>query len=119
MPVSRAGLKVPRCSAKEKSPPASETCTVLFWSAAWGFRAIPDAVVDAASYVLCRVADAGRRDRKVGTYFRLVAEPDAQAKRAGFENALRTLRRSAQSSTGYRCRQPIVAEIDVVSPAPR
>jgi len=46
-----------------------------------GLGTFPDAVVDAAFYVLRRDADAGSRDRCLGTYFRLTRLPDTQAKR--------------------------------------
>jgi len=70
-----------------------------------GLNTFPDATVDAAFYVLRRTPDAGRRDRSVGTYFRLLREPDAGAKRAGFENALRRLTRHGESQGVYHCRQ--------------
>lgn len=45
--------------------------------------------VDTAAYVLRKEPDARRREASVGTYFRLVKEPDADRKRRAFERALR------------------------------
>lgn len=44
-----------------------------------------------AAYVLRREADGKKRDAAVGTYFRLVREPDGDRKRARFEQALAQL----------------------------
>jgi hypothetical protein len=43
--------------------------------------------VDTAAYVLRKEPDARRREASVGTYFRLVKEPDAESKRRAFERA--------------------------------
>jgi type I restriction-modification system DNA methylase subunit len=48
--------------------------------------------VDTAVYVLRREPDADRRNASVGTYFRLVHEPDAESKRVAFERALAELK---------------------------
>jgi len=45
-----------------------------------------------AAFVLRREPDAARRANSVGTYFRLVHEPDAEAKRRAFEKALSELK---------------------------
>jgi N-6 DNA Methylase len=44
-----------------------------------------------AAYVLCREPNEQARSDSVGTYFRLVKEPDGDAKRRRFEQALTTL----------------------------
>jgi len=44
------------------------------------------------AFVLHREADADRRALNVGTYFRLVHAPDADAKRIAFEKVLEELR---------------------------
>jgi Eco57I restriction-modification methylase len=46
-----------------------------------------------AAFVLRCEADAARRKQNVGTYFRLVHAPDADAKRVAFEQALQELRK--------------------------
>jgi hypothetical protein len=70
-----------------------------------GLGTFPDAVVDAALYVLRREERAERRDESVGTYFRLTRPPDTQAKRAAFEEACAALRASGSHPRVYRCRQ--------------
>jgi hypothetical protein len=50
--------------------------------------------VDTAALVLRREPDAAKREGQVGTYFRLVKERDAEAKRLAFESALDALRRT-------------------------
>ncbi|WAS06093.1 BREX-1 system adenine-specific DNA-methyltransferase PglX [Gloeomargaritales cyanobacterium VI4D9] len=47
--------------------------------------------VDTAAYVLRKEPNAQRRQESIGTYFRLVKEPDAESKRRRFEQALRHL----------------------------
>jgi hypothetical protein len=44
------------------------------------------------AFVLRRESDTQKRENSVGTYFRLVHEPDADAKRLAFEKALSELR---------------------------
>ncbi len=44
------------------------------------------------AFVLRREPDAARRNASVGTYFRLVHEPDAESKRLAFERALAELK---------------------------
>jgi len=48
-----------------------------------------------AAFVLRREPDAQRRANSVGAYFRLVHEPNAEAKRRAFEQALAALRANA------------------------
>jgi len=45
-----------------------------------------------AAFVLRRESDAARRESHIGTYFRLVKERDADAKRVAFESAIASLR---------------------------
>ena len=61
-----------------------------------GPRAFPNITgekVNTAAFVLRREPEAAKRERQVGTYFRLVKERDADAKRLAFESALAALRR--------------------------
>jgi hypothetical protein len=48
--------------------------------------------VDTTAFVLRREPDAQRRNHHTGIYFRLVHEPDSDAKRLVFEKALSELR---------------------------
>lgn len=48
--------------------------------------------VDTAAFVLRREPDAKRRESQIGTYFRLVKERDADAKRLAFEATVQSLR---------------------------
>ena len=57
-----------------------------------GLNTFPDAVVDCAFYTLRQEGNPIRRREAVGTYFRLVKEPDAEAKQRAFERALAGLR---------------------------
>jgi len=60
-----------------------------------GPRAFPNIAgekVNTTAFVLRREPEAARRDGQVGTYFRLVKERDADAKRLAFESTLTALR---------------------------
>jgi hypothetical protein len=60
-----------------------------------GPRAFPNISgekVNTAAFILRREPDAQQRDGQIGTYFRLVKERDANAKRLAFESALAALR---------------------------
>jgi len=70
-----------------------------------GLGTFPDAVVDAAFYVLRREADPGNRDDCLGTFFRLTRASGAQAKQQAFEQAVTVLRRGEADSRVFRCRQ--------------
>lgn len=52
------------------------------------------------AFVLRREPDDARRANSVGTYFHLVHEPNADAKRVAFENALTELKNSTRISYG-------------------
>lgn len=56
-----------------------------------GYRTFTDVLIDCAFYTLRREANETRRQDSVGVYFRLVREPDAEAKRLAFERAVRLL----------------------------
>ena len=58
-----------------------------------------------AAYVLAREPNAQVRDDAVGTYFRLVKEPDGEAKQRRFEQALANLRAGQPDHAIYRYRQ--------------
>ncbi len=70
-----------------------------------GLGTFPDAVVDAAFYVLRRENNAANRDNCLGRYFRLVRPADTQAKRQAFEQAIATLRQGGTDSRVFLCRQ--------------
>jgi len=67
-----------------------------------GLNTFADAVVDCAFYVLRREPNAIRRLESTGTYVRLVKEPDAEAKRRGFEQALVRLKAGQPDPVVYR-----------------
>lgn len=58
-----------------------------------------------AAYILRTEPDAAHRNASMGTYFRLVREPDAEAKRRGFERAVARLQAGESDSAIYRYRQ--------------
>ena len=58
-----------------------------------------------ATYVLSREPNEQARNDSVGTYFRLVKEPDGDAKRRRFEQALANLRAGQPDPVVYRYRQ--------------
>lgn len=70
--------------------------------------------VDTAAYVLRREADR-RRQEAVGTYFRLVKEPDADSKRRRFEQAVARLSSGEQDLVVFRYRQ---ADFDAIPGSP-
>ncbi len=59
------------------------------------FAEISGEKVNTTAFVLRREPDALRRANNTGTYFRLVHEPDAEAKRVAFEKALAELKLGA------------------------
>lgn len=61
------------------------------------FPEIQGEKVNTTAFVLRREADTVRRAQNVGTYFRLVHAPDADAKRQAFEQALEALRSQEQA----------------------
>ncbi|MBI4586092.1 MAG: BREX-1 system adenine-specific DNA-methyltransferase PglX [Planctomycetes bacterium] len=79
------------------------------------FEEIVGEKVNTTLFVLRREGEAGRRDGTVGTYFRLVKEPDAEAKRLGFERALARLRGGEVAPPVYRYRQ---ADFDAIPGRP-
>ena len=52
------------------------------------YHLFEDARMDTACYVLRREPETPRREDSIGTYFRLVHEPDSESKRHAFEQAL-------------------------------
>ena len=58
-----------------------------------------------AAYVLSREPNEQARNDSVGTYFRLVKEPDGEAKRQRFEQALANLCAGQPDPVVYRYRQ--------------
>ncbi|GIX04291.1 MAG: hypothetical protein KatS3mg114_0160 [Planctomycetaceae bacterium] len=67
--------------------------------------------VDTAAYVLRKEPDEGRRREAIGTYFRLVKEPDAESKHRRFEQALERLRQGEPEPLVFRYRQTDFAAI--------
>ena len=61
--------------------------------------------VDTAAFVLKREPNEQARNDSVGTYFRLVKEPDGDAKRRQFEQALANLRAGQPDPVLHRYRQ--------------
>jgi hypothetical protein len=68
-----------------------------------------------AAYVLKRCDDERQRREAVGTYFRLVKEPDADSKRRRFEQALAQLRAGSPDPSVFRYRQ---ADFDAIPGSP-
>jgi len=58
-----------------------------------------------AAFVLRRESETAARESHVGTYFRLVSERDAEAKRLAFESALGCLRRGEEQSQIFHYQQ--------------
>jgi hypothetical protein len=56
--------------------------------------------VDTAAYVFRRENDPEARQNAVGTYFRLVKEPDSEAKQRRFEEAVGSMQRAVGSEVG-------------------
>src|SRR6266487_546417 len=76
-----------------------------------GYGTFPGVRVDCALYILRREPDASRRANSIGVYFRLVREPDADAKQHGFGRAVATLRAVDVGPIVYRYRQGDFAAI--------
>ena len=68
-----------------------------------------------AAYILHREAEEELRQCAVGTYFRLVKEPNAETKQRRFETALDRLRDSEDGLVVYRYRQ---ADFDAIPGSP-
>lgn len=68
-----------------------------------------------AAFVLRREPEAAKREGQVGTYFRLVKERDAEAKRLAFEDALAALRQGDEHPQLFRYQQ---ANFDAVPEKP-
>ncbi len=64
-----------------------------------------------AAYILRREPVASRRANSTGVYFRLVREPDAEAKQRGFERAVAALRAGVAAPAVYLYRQGDFAAI--------
>jgi hypothetical protein len=67
--------------------------------------------VDTAAFILRREADETARRDSVGVYFRLVKEPDAEAKRLAFEQTLQRRKRGEAEPRLYEYRQGEFAAI--------
>ncbi|HKW21043.1 MAG TPA: BREX-1 system adenine-specific DNA-methyltransferase PglX, partial [Ktedonobacterales bacterium] len=80
-----------------------------------GYGTFPGVRVDTALYVVRAEPDAARRDASVGTYIRLVREPDAEAKRHGFERTVAALQAGESDPAVYRYRQ---GDFDAIPGAP-
>ncbi len=68
-----------------------------------------------AAYVLRRAAEAKGRNESVGTYFRLVKEPDGDSKRVRFEQALANLKAGQPDPIVFHYRQ---ADFDAIPGSP-
>ncbi|MCI0393106.1 MAG: BREX-1 system adenine-specific DNA-methyltransferase PglX [Acidobacteria bacterium] len=75
------------------------------------FAEVAGEKVNTTLYVLRREADETSRNEAVGTYFRLVKEPDAEAKQRRFERAVRALLAGEADATVYCYRQGDFAAI--------
>ena len=71
--------------------------------------------VDTAAFVLRRESNEEVRNASVGTYFRLVKQPDAESKRERFEQAVVNLRSGNSDSVVYRYQQ---ADFDAIPGSP-
>lgn len=69
------------------------------------FAEIGGEKVNTTLFVLRAEPDTMRRDASTGTYIRLVREPDAEAKRRGFERAAAHLQAGESDPVVYRYRQ--------------
>ena len=69
------------------------------------FAEIGGEKVNTVLFVLRKEGEQRRGDAAVGTYLRLVREPDAVAKRRGFERALAQLKEGEDAHAVFRCRQ--------------
>jgi hypothetical protein len=79
------------------------------------FAEIDGEKVNTAFFVLRAEADAARRVASVGTYFRLVQEPDAAAKQRAFAEGLARVQAGADDARVFRCRPD---DFDAVPGAP-
>ena len=69
------------------------------------FEDIGGEKVNITNFIIRNEPDHKKRFNAEGTYFRLVKEPDSEAKRASFERALARLRARQENPTVYRYRQ--------------
>ena len=69
------------------------------------FAEISGEKVNTVMFVLRREDERRQGDGSFGTYFRLTREPDARAKRLGFERALRQLESEGEAAAVFRYRQ--------------
>ncbi|MCG3145054.1 MAG: hypothetical protein HONDAALG_02595 [Gammaproteobacteria bacterium] len=69
------------------------------------FAEVTGEKVNTTLYVLRREASEVNRNEAVGTYFRLVKEPDAEAKQRRFERAVKALQRGEDDAAVYPYRQ--------------
>jgi len=69
------------------------------------FEEVTGEKVNTVLFVLRREGDAEARQNAVGTYFRLVKEPDSESKQRRFEKALANLRTGKDDPIVYRYRQ--------------
>ncbi len=69
--------------------------TVIETLLQFDYHLFENARMDTACYVLRREPDTPRRENSTGVYFRLVHEPNSEAKQRAFEQALAALRETA------------------------
>ena len=69
------------------------------------FAEIGGEKVNTVMFVLSREGEERQGDHSIGTYFRLTREPDAKAKRLGFERALSQLESGGEAAAVFRYRQ--------------
>lgn len=79
------------------------------------FAEIEGEKVNTTLFVLRQELDATRRNNANGTYFRLVSEPDAEAKQRSFERAVSCLQIDKHDPIIYHYRQ---SDFDVIPGAP-
>jgi len=79
------------------------------------FEEVSGEKVNTVAFVLRREGDAGVGRAAVGTYFRLVKQPDSQAKQRRFERAAAHLRSRQPDPLVYRYRQ---ADFDAIPGSP-
>lgn len=79
------------------------------------FAEIGGEKVNTTVFVLRREPNARLRDSSTGTYFRLVKEPDAEAKRTSFERAIARMLGGESDRAVYRYRQ---GDFDAIPGAP-
>lgn len=88
-----------------------ETIEAMIHVGPHAFAEIGGEKVNTTLYILRRELDDRRRANSAGVYFRLVREPDADAKQLCFERAVATMRAEDTAPLVYRYRQEDFAAI--------